>query len=295
MVKYPKDERTSIGTLDNMWVSLPDGSRAPFFTVAEYYEETGYSSIRRENGARTLGVSAEADRSRVNPQEVFTALQRDYLPDLISRYPGVTWEVSGTTQDEFIGFQAILTSFLFALVTIYALMAVPLRSYLLPLLIMSVIPFGIVGAIFGHWVMRTLFDDSIVFNFVSMIGCIALSGVVVNDSLILVHYVKRKLTEGSDLVSAIVSSGKARFRAILLTSLTTFLGLLPILFEQSSQAKMIVNMAISIAFGILFATGITLVLIPTLIRTLADVGWNRAAVDKTPVSDQSTGVAAPAG
>lgn len=291
MVKYPKNERTSVGTLDNMWVRLPDGTSTPFSTVAEYYEQIGYNSIRRENGARTLAISAEADKNRVNTQEVLATVQRTFLPELLSRYPGVTWEASGTTMEEALGFEAILTSFGFALVAIYALMAVPLRSYLLPVLIMSVIPFGIIGAIFGHWVMRSLVDDTIVFNFVSMIGCIALSGVVVNDSLILVHYVKRKLSEGADLVSAIVSSGKARFRAILLTSLTTFFGLMPILFEQSSQAKMIVNMAISIAFGILFATGITLVLIPTLVRTLADIGWNRTAVIRP--SERGEIVAAP--
>lgn len=296
MVKYPKDERTSIGTLDTMWVRLPDGSSAPFSSVAQYSEQIGYSGIRRENGARTLRVSAEADKNRVNTQEVVMTVQRDYLPELLARYPGVTWEVSGTTMDEALGYEAIMTSFAFAMVAIYALMAVPLRSYMLPLLIMSVIPFGIIGAIFGHWIMRVLFDDTVVFNFVSMIGCIALSGVVVNDSLILVHYVKRKLGEGADLVSAILSSGKARFRAILLTSLTTFFGLMPILFEQSSSAKMILNMAISIAFGILFATGITLVLIPTMIRTLADFGWNRRAIkrDDVPFEPASTPAPAPA-
>ena len=295
MVKYPKDERTSVGSLDNMWVRLPDGSSAPFDTVAEYQEDTGYSSIRRESGARTLAVSAEAERGLVNPQQVLAAAERDFLPDLERRYPGVTWAVAGTTRDEMIGFDALLAAFGFAMVTIYALMAIPLRSYLLPILIMSVIPFGIIGAVFGHWIMRSLFDGTIVFNFVSMIGCIALSGVVVNDSLILVHYVKRKLAEGADLVSAITSSGKARFRAILLTSLTTFLGLMPILFEQSSQAKMIANMAISIAFGILFATMITLILIPTWIRALADVGWNRAAVADPSSSGQASSLPAPAG
>ena len=279
MVKYPKDERTSIGNLENMWVRLPSGSSAPFSSVAEFEETVGYNSIRRENGARTIRISSEAERARVNPQQVLLTAQSDFLDDLPNRFPGVTWEVSGTTYDEMIGLQALITAFAFALLTIYALMAVPLKSYMLPLLIMSVIPFGIIGAIFGHWLMRLITGETVEFNMVSMIGCIALSGVVVNDSLILVHYIKRKLNEGSDLESAIASSGKARFRAILLTSLTTFFGLLPILFEQSVQAKMIVNMAISIAFGILFATVITLILIPSLVRTLADFGWNRKSLE----------------
>ena len=281
MVKYPKNERTSIGNLENMWVRLPNGSSAPFSSVAEFSESVGYNSIRRENGARTIAISAEAERGRVNPQQVLATAQREFLAELPVRFPGVSWEAGGTTYDEIIGLQALFTAFAFALITIYALMAVPLRSYMLPILIMSVIPFGIIGAIFGHWIMRMVTGEVFEFNMVSMIGCIALSGVVVNDSLILVHYVKRKLSEGADLESAIVSSGKARFRAILLTSLTTFFGLLPILFEQSVQAKMIVNMAVSIGFGILFATIITLILIPTSVRTLADFGWNRRYLERT--------------
>ena len=290
MVKYPKDERQSIGNLEDMWVRLPNGTSAPFAVVAEYTEDVGYNSIRREDGARTLSVSADVDQARVSPQQVLFEAERTFLPQLAQKYPGISWERSGTSRDEFIGFQNLLVSFAFALLAIYALMAIPLKSYVLPLLIMSVIPFGIIGAILGHWVMKMLLGEPIQFNFPSMIGCIALSGVVVNDSLILVHYTKRKLTEGSDLVSAIASSGKARFRAILLTSLTTFFGLLPIMFENSVQAKMIANMAISIGFGIMFATLITLILIPTLIRTLADLGWNRSTlkeqtvIDTTPVA-----------
>jgi len=164
--------------------------------------------------------------------------------------------------------------FLAALFVIYALMAVPLKSYLQPLVIMSVIPFGIIGAILGHLIIG-FFRPDFTFNMISMIGCIALSGVVVNDSLILVHYTNRKLREGADLVSALMSAGKARMRAIILTSLTTFFGLIPILLEQSLDAKIIHQMAVSIAFGIVFATGITLIMIPTLIRIMADLGWRR--------------------
>ena len=286
MVKYPKEERQSIGNLENMWVRLPNGSSAPFNVVAEYSEAIGYNSIRREDGARTLSISADVDQTQVSAQQVLFETERSFLPQLTSKYPGITSERSGTTRDEFIGIQNLLISFAFALITIYALMAVPLKSYVLPILIMSVIPFGIIGAILGHWIVKMLSGEPIQFNFPSMIGCIALSGVVVNDSLILVHYVKRKLAEGADLVSAIASSGKARFRAILLTSLTTFFGLVPIMLENSVQAKMIANMAISIAFGIMFATMITLILIPTLIRTLADLGWNKNALERPKPEDE---------
>ena len=277
MVKYPKEERQSIGNLENMWVRLPNGTSAPFDSVAEYYEDTGYNSIRREDGARTMLVSADINRG-VIAQQIIGRASLEFFPQLQQKYPGVTWEVAGTSRDEALGMQDLQVAFVFALIAIYALLAIPLRSYILPILIMSVIPFGIIGAIIGHWIVKVISGVPIDFNMVSMIGCIALSGVVVNDSLILVHYVKRKLREGADLVSAITSSGKARFRAILLTSMTTFFGLLPILFEVSVQAEMIKNMAISIAFGILFATVITLILIPTLIRTLADLGWNKRAV-----------------
>ena len=276
MVRYAEQERKSIGDLESMWVNLPNGLRAPFYTVADYEEGVGYNSINRLNGNRTLEVSPEANFSKISPQQVIQQSESDFLPGLVQRYPSVSWILSGSSQQERVSIEALAISFAAALVVIYALMAVPLKSYLEPLIIMVVIPFGIIGAIVGHFIVG--FFNEIDFNMVSMIGCIALSGVVVNDSLILVHYVNKKLEEGSDLVSAIMSSGKARFRAILLTSFTTFFGLVPILFEPSLHAKLIMPMAVSIAFGIMFATLITLVLIPTLIRTMAYFGWHRKSL-----------------
>ena len=276
MVRYPEEERKSIGNLESMWINLPDGSRAPFYTVADYDEEIGYSSINRLNGKRTIEVTSEANFTKISPQQVIAQVTQNYLPDLRQRYPSVSWELSGTSMEERIGLSALAMAFAAALVVIYALMAVPLKSYLQPLIIMSVIPFGIIGAILGHLIVG--FFTPIDFNMVSMIGCIALSGVVVNDSLILVHYVNRKIEDGDDLVTAILRSGKARFRAILLTSFTTFFGLVPILSETSVHAKIIVPMAVSIAFGIVFATIITLVLIPTLLRVCTDLGWRRSTL-----------------
>ena len=167
--------------------------------------------------------------------------------------------------EERIGITEAWYAFVAALFGIYVLMAIPLRSYLQPLIIMSVIPFGIVGAVVGHWVL------GIAVSSLSLIGIIALSGVVVNDSLILVDHVNRRVAEGMDAVAAAIDGGKARFRAILLTSLTTFFGLLPILSETSMQAQMVIPMAASLAFGILFATVITLILMPCLYKILSDI------------------------
>lgn len=274
MLRYPESERKSIGNLESMWISLPDGSIAPFSSVAEYSTAAGFSNIRRIDGKRNVEVTANANFMVVQPQLVINQASREFLPVLLQRYPGISWALSGTSQQEMMAFGSMLLAFVAAMFVIYALMAIPLKSYLQPLIIMSVIPFGIIGAILGHLIIG-LFVPGFSFNMVSMIGCIALSGVVVNDSLILVHYTNRKLREGSDLESALLRAGKARMRAILLTSLTTFFGLIPILLEQSLDAKIIHQMAVSIAFGIIFATIITLVMIPTLVRISADLGWRR--------------------
>ena len=270
MVRYPEAERRSVGNLDTMWIRLPDGSQAPFHSVAEYTPQRGVQSIRRYDGARSIRVSAQAEESVVSPQQVLRELETEFLPELESKYPGVSSRRAGSSFEQVLAIEQLAVSFGVALFLIYVLMAVPLKSYLQPLVIMSVIPFGILGAVLGHIILRAEI------NMVSYIGIIALTGVVVNDSLILVHYFNRKLQEKTDFVEALLSSGKARFRAILLTSLTTFFGLMPILLEQSMQAKFIHQMAISIGFGILFATLITLVLVPTLLRILADFGWHRS-------------------
>ena len=152
-----------------------------------------------------------------------------------------------------------------ALVGIYVLMAIPLKSYLQPLMIMTVIPFGLIGAVIGHWIV------GIAMNAISLLGFFALAGVVVNDSLILVHYINRRVSEGVPTIAAAVEAGMVRFRPILLTSLTTFCGLVPIVLEKSMHAQMVIPMAVSLAFGILFATGITLVLIPSLYAIQANL------------------------
>ena len=266
IVRYPEIERTSIGNLENMWVRLPDGTSTLFHSVADYSIEPGYGTIRRINGKRTVSVTAEVDHAKIDPFDVYEELEVDYFPTLKSQYPSVNIQEAGAVQDQMLALEEMGIAFLVALLSIYVLLAIPLRSYLQPFIIMSVIPFGFIGAVVGHVILN------VSFNMVSMIGCIALTGVVVNDSLILVHYFNReRRTENRTVLHSILRAGKARLRAIILTSLTTFFGLVPILLEQSLQAKIVANMAISLAFGILFATVITLVLVPVLLRIGADL------------------------
>ena len=184
---------------------------------------------------------------------------------MLARYPGVSLDLDGSSQEEQSSIEQAGYAFLAALCGIYALMAIPLKSYLQPLIIMSVIPFGIIGAVIGHMLV------GIAVNSVSLIGIIALAGVVVNDSIVMVHFVNGKIADGISAADAAVQAGAERFRAILLTSLTTFFGLVPILAETSMQAQMVVPMAVSLAFGILFATVITLILIPCLFNILGDL------------------------
>lgn len=280
MVKFPQSERRSVGNLESMWIRLPDGRELPFSAVAEFDMQPGFSMIRRLDGQRTISVTANADLAAVEPARLLNEITTKYLPQMLSSYPGVSVALEGSSAEEMSGMQEIGFMFLAACFGIYALMAVPLRSYLQPLIIMSVIPFGVVGAIVGHLVM------GIAVSSLSMIGIIALAGVVVNDSLILVDYVNKKVDEGKDAATASIEGGAARFRAILLTSLTTFFGLVPILAETSMQAQMVIPMAVSLAFGILFATVITLILVPCLYNILGDIGSRRvvAEPDTAPVT-----------
>jgi multidrug efflux pump subunit AcrB len=248
-----------------MWIKTPDGRELPFHSVAEYRLERGYNVIRRQDGQRTVTVDASADLETIEPMQIVGQVFRNFNPTIKSSYSGVTLTVGGSSRAVQTSQAEMFSGFGVALFGIYILMAVPLKSYLQPLLIMIAIPFGIIGAVIGH----LIFDRAL--NAISFIGIIALSGVVVNDSLILVHEINRRIREGASVVDAAIASGGVRFRAILLTSLTTFFGLLPIMFETSMQAQIVIPMAIALAFGILFSTIITLVLVPCLYSSLDSV------------------------
>jgi multidrug efflux pump subunit AcrB len=228
-------------------------------------ESAGPDTIQRVDRKRSIKITADVDKTKNNSNEVVTRFKEEGLAKLSAKFPGVSYTLEGEQKDQANSVKEIGIGFLFALIVMYVLMAIPLRSYFQPLIIMSVIPFGIVGAVAGHILMRT--DLSIM----SMCGIVALAGVVVNDSLVLVDYVNRHRGEDGSVIMAATKAGAMRFRAIMLTSLTTFAGLMPMLLETDMQALFLVPMAISLGFGILFATLITLILVPSLYVVMEDV------------------------
>ena len=259
MVRYPREQRTSQGYLEEMRIRTASGDEVPFRAVADIEVGNSPSSIRRYNRERSINISARVDKDIAEPGEIQRKLTAEILPRIVASHSGVNFQLSGQSRNAQELSAELLTGTIFALFLIYALIAVPLRSYIQPLLIMSVIPFGTIGAVFGHWVL------GIPVSLLSMFGIIALAGVVVNDSLILVDFVNHHRKAGEPRIDAALKGARARFRPIILTSATTFLGLAPIVFfETSLQAKLVIPMATSLAFGILFATVITLALIPTL-------------------------------
>jgi len=265
MVRYPREERNSIGHLETMRVRSPAGQDVPFEQVADIELGKGYDSIIRVDGQRSVTVSAAVDKDIAEPNEVTMEMITRVIPEIMKKYPRVEFKLQGNSREQMEAMTSLAQGLLFALFAIYALLAIPLRSYTQPLIIMSVIPFGIVGAILGHLMLGHAV------SVLSICGIIALSGVVVNDSLIMVDFVNRARQEGHRLMDAAISAGTQRFRAIILTSLTTFMGLVPIMFERSLQAQVVIPMAISLAFGILFATVITLLLVPALYVILDDI------------------------
>jgi multidrug efflux pump subunit AcrB len=265
MVRYPEAERRSIGDLEDLRIRTADGTEVPFSTVARAEYGYGYASIRRTDRRRVVSVIGEVDRSRTSPEEVLASLERTKLPEILARHPGVTYSLEGEQRERVTSLDGLVRGFGIALLVIYALLAIPLRSYLQPFVIMSAIPFGAIGAIVGHVIMGW---DLVFF---SMLGIVALSGVVVNDSLILVDFVNRKRKEGLELIEAVRLAGATRFRAIVLTSLTTLVGLLPLIFNRNPIIFPLVPISISLGFGIVFATVITLVLVPCAYVVLEDL------------------------
>ena len=265
MVRYPEEDRLSVSDLEEMWIRTPSGEQVPFYQVADITIGQGFSSITRINQKRSITISADIDNEKVESRKVVTEMNEQYIPEILADYPSVNYGVEGASKDQAdflsqLGFAAIGALFL-----IYGLIAIPTKSYSQPLVIMSVIPFGIIGAIIGHWLLgRTI-------NMMSMFGFIALTGVVVNDSLIMVDFINKAKGSGKRMFDIVSEAGTQRFRAILLTSLTTFFGIFPLYFEQSLQAQFIIPMAISLGFGIVFATVITLFLIPALYLIKEDI------------------------
>ncbi len=271
MVRYPRSDRRSLGHLENMRIRTPGGDEVPFSSVADAELGRGYSGIRRVDRKRVVNVTADVDKGLIGPQEVIKEVRREFMPDLLVRYPSVRYTLEGESREQKEALSSLSEGAGLAIVIIFALMAVPLKSYIKPLIIMSVIPFGIVGAAIGHLIM------GMPISILSLCGIIALTGVVVNDSLVMVDFINRYEARGHPKIEAIKEAGLRRFRPIFLTSLTTFLGLTPMLLERSLQAKFLIPMAVSLAFGIVFATFITLLLIPSLYLMIDDIAnlWRK--------------------
>jgi multidrug efflux pump subunit AcrB len=277
MVRYPSAQRRSLSDLENLRIRATGGGEVPFYAVARVERGRGYSTIKRADRRRVISVTADVDDTVANENEVIDDLRINFMPTLMTDYPGLSYDLEGVQREQKNTFEALKRNALIALALIYALLAVPLRSYGLPLIIMAVIPFGLVGAIAGHLIMQKNL------SMMSIFGVVALSGVVVNSSLVLVHYVTQRRDEGVALADAVRAAGVARFRPIALTSLTTFAGLTPLLLERSVSAQFLIPMAISLAFGVVFASSISLFLVPSLYLILEDVklvvsqwiGWMR--------------------
>lgn len=264
MVRFPREARRTLESLEDMMLRTPTGDEVPLKQVVVFEPGQGPAVIKRTDRQRSIKITADLETG-ANANEVvagYTATVLDRIPDL---FPGVRYAFEGEQEDQRQSMNEMSVGFIGALLGMYLLIAIPLRSYFQPLIIMSVIPFGLVGAIWGHAII------GLNLSIMSMCGFVALAGVVVNDSLVMVDYVNRHRAEGMSMHDAAVRAGGARFRAILLTSLTTFVGIMPMIFETDMQARFLVPMAVALGFGILFATIITLFLVPGVYLILEDI------------------------
>jgi len=265
LVRFPISERRTIASLNEMLIAAPNGRLIPLANVATIKPGRGPSQITRIDGYRVLNVTADVDKDNTNMVVLLANLQ-NYVDTLLVKYPSISYIMEGEQARQAETFGSLQLGIVIVLFAIYCMLALPLKSYVQPVLIMSVIPFGIIGAIIGHWIM------GVTLTILSILGLMALTGVVINDSLILVDFInQRHRNAGEKLLSAVERAGVVRFRPVMLTSITTFFGLLPLLMDQSSSAQFLVPMAVSLGFGILFATMITLILIPTNIMIADDI------------------------
>ena len=283
MVRYPREQRRSLGSLETMRVRTPDGGEVPFSQVALVEPGRGFASIRRIDRSRAVNVTASVDPQVASTAALIGDLRERILPEMLAEFPDVFHTFRGTQEAQEEALSGLRMGFVLALIAIFGLLAIPLRSYVQPLIIMGAIPFGLVGALWGHMLM------GLDVTFMTLLGLVALTGVVVNDSLIMVDFINRERSAGGEAVEAdaappggrapaaagldraIRQAGGQRFRPIVLTSLTTFAGLVPMLADRSMQAAFFIPMAASLAFGVLFATVITLFLVPVGYAILDDV------------------------
>ena len=265
MVRYPAKERNTLDSLRTMRISSSEGREIPFSEAAQVKQGYAAVSINSSNQRRVITVGADVDETIGNANTIRKSIVKNLLPELMKKFPGLKYTLEGEGKEQKESMSNVMKSFLIALLLIYILLAVPLKSFLQPIFIMSAIPFGIIGAVWGH----IIFGMNL--SILSLFGIVGLSGVVVNDALVLFDAINRRRAKGIMLLDAVIQSAGSRFRAILLTTLTTVAGLLPIISQTSLQAKFLIPMALSLAAGVLFATLITLLLVPCGYLIMEDI------------------------
>ncbi len=284
MVHYPRSQQRSLASLNEMRLQTDTGGETPLPELAEVKVERGHSQILRIDQQRAVTIRADVDEDLANAREVVGDLQQNFLPDLLGSHPGVQarWEGQQEETRESVG--SLFIGFVVAVFGMFALLTLKFRSYVQPLMILAVIPFGFTGAVWGHW----LLDQPI--TLFSLFGAVTLSGILVNDSIVLIDFINRRRADGGDLHEVLLDSTRDRFRAVLLTSLTTIAALLPILFQRNTQAQVLIPMAISLAFGLAVSTVWILVLVPTMYQSCEKLRPWSASAAETP-----TAVPAPLG
>jgi multidrug efflux pump subunit AcrB len=265
-VRFDPRDRASLADLDDFKVRTPAGQQVPFHEVATAEPVRPFAQIVRVDRQRTVSVTADLDTTKGNAQEIVGELVDNHFPELHQRYPDVTLDLEGQSRETDKTFNSVRRGFLIGLVIIFILLSFVFKSYAEPLIVMTAIPFGMIGAIWGHVV------TGLDLTMPSVIGFVSLSGIVVNDSIVLVSFVKLRLAEGMGVLEAVHRAGTARFRPVVLTSATTVAGLLPMMLERSLQAQFLIPMAVSIAFGLMFATAMVLLLVPCMYTILARLG-----------------------
>ena len=265
MVRYPRLTRERFSDLKYTVIQTPTGDEVLLGDVVALSEEPGISYIRREEGYRSVYVWGAIDEEQVEPNEVVTTIDEKLLPALFEEYPDIKMQLGGDIEEQQAQQDEQVMFFTAAMIMVYILLAIPLKSYGQPIIIMSVIPFSLTGALWSHFLLDL--DLSLMSTF----GLIAAAGVVINDSLVMTDFINQRRAEGYSILDAARQAGCARFRAITLTSITTFAGVLPILFETSLQAKFVIPMAAALGSSVLYATLVTLILVPCLYLILQDI------------------------
>jgi len=263
------DDRRSLSDLDDFKVRTPNGQMVPFHEVATAETVRGFSQIVRVNGRRTISVTADLDTAKGNASEIMTELEQGFLRRLPEENPGVSINLEGQRKESAKTQRSLQRGFLIGMAIIFIMLSFVFKSYVEPLIVMAAIPFGLVGAVTGHLLLR------LDWTMPSSIGFISLAGIVVNDSIMLVSFIKLRLAEGKTIAEAVHLAGMQRFRPVMLTSATTVAGLFPIMIETSLQAQFLIPMAVSISFGLMFATVVVLLLVPCLYTILARWGWSQ--------------------